>query len=60
MLDADYVLTDNLIKRNKKNFVFRKNKIFGLKINIYNKIFNTVIKENYPKKFYFLKSKASI
>ena len=59
ILDADYVLTDNLVKEIKKlDFKnLEKNKIFGLKINIFNKIFDTVIKENlYPKKILIFKN----
>ncbi len=59
MLDADYVVSNNLIKEIKTlNFRnLEKNKIFGLKINIYNKIFNTVIKERlYPQKILIFKN----
>ena len=60
VLDADYVLTNEIIKEIKKiNFkVFEKKKIYGLKIKIYNKVFNTVINENiYPKKTLIFKNK---
>ena len=60
MLDADYVLSKRLIKEIRKiDFKdLEKKKIFGLKINIYNKIFNTVIKEDlYPNKILIFKNK---
>lgn len=60
MLDADYVLTNEIIKEIRKiNLkVLEKNKIYGIKIKIYNKIFNTVINENiYPKKTLIFKNK---
>ena len=60
VLDADYVLTDKLINEIKKiNFKkLEKEKIFGLKIKIYNKIFGKIIEENiYPKKILIFKNK---
>ena len=53
ILDADYVLTKEIIKEIKKiNFkALEKKKIYGIKIKIFNRIFNKVINENiYPKK----------
>ena len=60
MLDADYVLSNKIVKEIKEiNFKnLEKQKIFGLKINIYNKIFKKVIKKNiYPKKILIFKNR---
>tara|TARA_B100000989_G_scaffold295354_1_gene276270 strand:+ start:292 stop:1101 length:810 start_codon:yes stop_codon:yes gene_type:complete len=59
MLDADYVLSHELIKEIKKlNFKkLEKEKVFALKVKIYNKIFKTIIKENlYPRKIVIFKN----
>lgn len=59
MLDADYVLTNKLIREIKKlNFDdLERKKIFALKIKIYNKIYKTIIKESlYPNKILIFKN----
>jgi len=59
ILDADYVLSNELIKELKSLYIknLRKKKISGFKIKIYNKIFNKTIRENiYPKKILLFKN----
>ena len=59
ILDADYVLSKGLINEVKKiNFEdYEKKNIFGFRIKIYNKIYNTIIKEDiYPKKILLFKN----
>jgi len=58
-IDADYVLSDKLVKKIRKldNNYIKKNNINGFKIPIYNKIFGKIIKENiYPKKILLFKN----
>ncbi len=59
LLDADYVLSNELIKKIKHldEKAINKLHIIGFKIPIYNKIFNTIIKEDiYPKKILLFKN----
>ena len=59
ILDADYVLSNDLIKEFKRLDIknLKKRKVTGFKIPIYNKIFNKVIKEDiYPGKILLFKN----